>query len=39
MYTSVGSDLSYFHKQKEKALIRELLQELPSLGLLCLQKH
>ena len=30
--------LSYFHKQTEKTLIRQLLEELPDLGLLCLQK-
>ena len=38
MSTSVGSDISYFHKQTEKTLIRQLL-ELPDLGLLCLQKR
>ena len=37
--TSVGSDISYFHKQTEYTLIRQLLQELPDLGLLCLLKH
>ena len=37
--TSVGSAISYFHKQAEKTLIRQLLQELPDLGLLCLQKR
>ena len=37
--TSVGSDISYFHKQKEETLIRQLLQELPDLGLLCMQKR
>ena len=31
--------MSYFHKQTEKTLIRQLLQELPDLGLLCLQKR
>ena len=36
--TSIGSDISYFHKQTEQTLIRQLLQELPDLGLLCLQK-
>ena len=36
--TRVGSDISYFYKQIEKILIRQLLQELPDLGLLCLQK-
>ena len=36
--TSVSSDISYFHKQTEETLIRQLLQELPDLGLLCLQK-
>ena len=30
--TSVGSDISYFHKQTEKIQIRQLL---PDLGLLC----
>ena len=29
----------YFHKQTEKTLIRQLLQELPNLCLLCLQKR
>ena len=28
---------SYFHKQTEYTLIRQLLQELSDLGLLCLQ--
>ena len=37
--TSVGSEISYFQKQTEKTLIRQFLQELPDLGLLCLQKH
>ena len=36
---SVGSAISYFHKQTELTLIRQLLQELPDLGLLCLQKR
>ena len=36
-YTCVGSDISYFHEQTEKTLIKQLLQELPDLGLLCLQ--
>ena len=36
--TSVGSDIPYFDKQTEQALIRQLLQELPDLGLLYLQK-
>ena len=30
---------AYFHKQTEKTLIGQLLQELPDLGLLCLQKR
>ena len=33
--TSVGSDVSYFHKQTELTLIRQLLQELPDPGLFC----
>ena len=37
--TSVQSDISYFHKQTELTQIRQLLEELPDLGLLCLQKH
>ena len=37
--TSVGSNILDFHKQTEKTLIRQLLQELPDLGLLCLQKR
>ena len=37
--TSVGSDISYFHKQTEKTLTRQLLQELSDLGLLFLQKR
>ena len=36
---SVGSDISYFNEETEYTLIRQLLQELPDLGLLCLQKH
>ena len=36
--TYVGSDISYFDKEIEKTLIRQLLQELPDLGLLCLQE-
>ena len=34
--TSLGSDISYFYKQTEYTLIRQLLQELPDLGLLFL---
>ena len=34
-----GPLVSYFHKQTEKALIRQLLQELPDQGLLSLQKR
>ena len=37
--TGGGSDISYFPKKTESTLIRQLLQELPDLGLLCLQKH
>ena len=37
--TNVGSDISYFHKQTKKTLIRQLLQQLPDLGLLCLQRR
>ena len=33
-----GHILSKFHKQAEQTLIRQLLQELSDLGLLCLQK-
>ena len=36
--TSVGSAISYFHKQTEQTLIRQLLQRLPDLGLLYLGK-
>ena len=39
MSTSVGSDISYFHKQTKKTMTRQLEQELPDLGLLCLQKR
>ena len=35
--TRVGSDISYSNKQTEKILIRQLFQELPDLGLLCLK--
>ena len=31
--------VAYFHKQTEETLIRQLLQELPDLGPLCLQNH
>ena len=37
--TKVGSDISYFHQANRVDLIRHLLQELPDLGLLCLQKR
>ena len=38
MLNNAKPDQTYFHKQTEKTLIRQLLQELPDLGLLCLQK-
>ena len=37
--TRVGSDVSYYHRQIEKTVIRQLLQELPDPGLLCSQKR
>ena len=38
-WISLGSDISYFHKQTEQTLIRQLSQELSDLGLLCLQRR
>ena len=35
--TCVGSDLSCFHEQTDYTLIRQLLQELPDLGVHCLR--
>ena len=37
-YLSGSLVIIFFHKQTEYILIRQLLQELPDLGLLCLQK-
>ena len=38
-YRSEWSDISYFHKQAEYTLIKQLLQEMSDLGLLYLQKR
>ena len=35
----MSSPLVYFHKQTDKTQIRQLLEELPDLGLICLQKY
>ena len=37
-YLSGSLVIIFFYKQTEYTLIRQLLQELPDLGLLCLQK-
>ena len=37
--TCVGANMSYFHKQIDKTLIRQILQELPDQGHLFLQKR